>query len=117
MVHTDGEVLKLYPKLSCSNHLRSGSINMMKMYGLSVSHCMVPQLISIGGVVPKQLLVNEVVEFLYMSPMISTGSAGKPRSFMRASNRAWYMEPKALQKSMYVRYMSLWLVLRLQGLL
>ena len=39
-----------------------------------MSPWMVPRLMLIGGVVPKWLPVNEVVEFLYMLPTISTAS-------------------------------------------
>jgi hypothetical protein len=36
------DVLSLYPKLLLSSHLSSGSRDMIKRYGLSVSPCMVP---------------------------------------------------------------------------
>ena len=72
-----------------------------------MSLCMVPRLISIGGIVPKWFPVKDVIKFLYISPMILTTSRGKPKSFMRVRNLAWSMEPKALRKSMYVRCMSL----------
>ena len=36
----------------------------MKLYGLSVSPCIVPLLIWIGGVAPKWLPWKEVIEFL-----------------------------------------------------
>ena len=65
MVHTEGEVLKLYPRSSCSSHLWSGFINIIKRYGMRVSPCMVPLLISIGGVVPKWLPVNVVVNLVH----------------------------------------------------
>ena len=42
-----------------------------------------------------------------MFPTISTASRRKPRSFMRASSLVWSIEPKAFQKSMYVRQMPL----------
>ena len=39
-----------------------------------MSPWIVPWLIVTGGVVPKWLLVKEVVEFLYMFPIISAAS-------------------------------------------
>ena len=65
--------------------------------------CMVPRFIFIGGVVPKVLPAKKVVEFLYMLPTISTSSMRKLRFSMKASRRAWSIDPKALRKSMYVR--------------
>lgn len=47
------EVLKWYPMLSFSSHLRRGSRKMINRYGLSVSPCIVPLLIFIGSIVPK----------------------------------------------------------------
>ena len=41
-----------------------------------MSPWMVPRLICIGGVVPKWLSVNKIVESFYMFPMISTASKG-----------------------------------------
>ena len=72
----------------------------MKMNGLRVSPCMTPRLIFIGRVVLKWLPVKDVVEFLYMFPTISTVFVGKPKSSIRANNRAWSMKPKAFRKSM-----------------
>ena len=42
------DVLSLYPKFPHPSHLSSGSRNMIKRYGLSVSHCMVPLCIWTG---------------------------------------------------------------------
>ena len=67
----EGDVLKWYPRLSFSSHLRSGSRNMMNRYGLRVSPCMVPRLICIGGVVSKVITGKDVVEFVYMFPTTS----------------------------------------------
>ena len=53
VVHVAGNVLKWYPGLFFSNHLRRGSRNMIKRYGLKMSPCIVLRLISIGGVVSK----------------------------------------------------------------
>ena len=41
-----------------------------------MSPWMEPLLMLMGGVVPKWLPVKEVVEFLYMLPMISIASVG-----------------------------------------
>ena len=43
----------MVPMLSFSSHLSRGSRKMINRYGLSVSPCIVPRLILIGGVVPK----------------------------------------------------------------
>ena len=56
-------MLKWYPKLSFSSHLRSGSRNIINRYGLRVSPCMIPRLIFIGNVDPKWFLMKDVVEF------------------------------------------------------
>ena len=56
-------MLKWYPKLSFSSHLRSGSRNIINRYGLRVSPCMVPRLIFIGNVDLKWFLMKDVVEF------------------------------------------------------
>ena len=53
VVHVEWEVLKWYPMSSFSSHLRSGSRKIINRYGLRVSPCIVPRLISIGSVVPK----------------------------------------------------------------
>ena len=103
VVHMIVEVLKWYPILFFSNQRSSDSKNMINKYGLRISPCMVLRLISIRGLVPKIVLVKDVVEFLYMLLTISTASMGKPMSSMRTSSRAWSMKPKALQKSIYVR--------------
>ena len=100
VVHVVDDVLKWYPKLFFSSHLRSGSMNMINKYGLRVPPYIVPRLISIGGVEPKWFLVKEMVEFLYILPTMLIVSIGYPRSSMRASSIAWSMDPKALRKSM-----------------
>ena len=89
----------------------SGSKKIMKRYGLRVSPWMVPRLMLIGGVVPKWLPVNEVVESLYILPMISIASVGYPRSSMSANSLAWSIVPNAFLKSIYVMYMSLFVSL------
>ena len=48
VVHMEGDVLKWYPMLSSSSHLKSGSKNMINRYGLRVSLRKVLRLISIG---------------------------------------------------------------------
>ena len=101
------DVLKWYPMLYFSSHLRSSSKNMINRYGLRVSPCMLLRLIVIGGVVLKWFPVMVVVDFLYMSPTISTPFARKPRSSIMASNHAWSMNLKIFLKSIYVRYISL----------
>lgn len=53
VVHVEVDMLKWYPMLFFSSHLKSDFRNMINMYGLRVSHCMVPWLIFIGGIVPK----------------------------------------------------------------
>ena len=95
VLHVDDNVLKWYPMLSFSNHLKSDSRNIINRYGLKVSPCMVPQLISIGGVIPKSFPVKDVVKFWYIFSTISTASRGKSRSSMRANGLAWLMKPKA----------------------
>jgi hypothetical protein len=57
------DVLSLYPRLSRSSHLSRGSRNMIKMYGLSISPCMVPLCMCTGFVLPKCVPVNIVDEF------------------------------------------------------
>ena len=81
-------MLKWYPKLSFSSHLRSGSKNMINRYGLRVSPCMVPRLISIMGIDSKWFPVKDVVEFLYMFPTISIASMRYSRSSMRTRSLA-----------------------------
>jgi hypothetical protein len=56
------DVLSVYPKLPHSNHLNSGSRDMIKRYGLSVSPCMVPHCMWTGLVLPKYEPKNIVVE-------------------------------------------------------
>ena len=46
-----------------SDHLMKGYRNMIIKYKLRVSPCIVLMLISIGNVVPKWLLVKDVVDF------------------------------------------------------
>ena len=48
-LHVALEILKYYIRLSFSNHRKSGSRKMMKRYGLSVSSCIIPMFILIGG--------------------------------------------------------------------
>ena len=48
VLHREVDMLKWYPVLFFSSHLKSGFINMINKYGLRVSPCMVPWLISIG---------------------------------------------------------------------
>ena len=88
VVQVDMDVLKWYPRLSFSSHLRSGSKNIINRYGLRVSPCMVPRLIVIGGVIPNWSPVKVVREFLYIFPTISTASVGKPKSSIMASSLA-----------------------------
>ena len=102
-LHVIVEVLKWYSMLFFPNHRKSGSRKMMKRYGLIVSPCIVPMVIKISGVAPKQLPWKEVVEFMQRLPVHSPVSLGQPRSSIRASNLAWSMKPKAFLKSMYVR--------------
>jgi hypothetical protein len=47
------DVLSLYPRLPLSSHLSSGSRDMIKTYGLSMSPCMVPLCMWTGLVLPK----------------------------------------------------------------
>jgi hypothetical protein len=57
------DVLSLYHKLPLSNHLSSGSRDMIKRYGLSVSPCMVPLCMWTSLVLPKcdpKNIVNEL---------------------------------------------------------
>ena len=52
----------MYPLFPRCSHLRIGSRKMIKMYGLSVSLCIVHFCICIGCVLPKYSLVNVVVD-------------------------------------------------------
>ena len=61
---------------------------MMNMYGLRVSLCIFPRLISMGSVVLEWLLVKDVIEFLYIFPTISTAFRGQPRFSMMARSLA-----------------------------
>ena len=56
------DVLSFYPKLPLSNHLSSGSRNIMKRYGLIVSPYMVPLCMCTGLVLPKYDAKNIVDE-------------------------------------------------------
>ena len=56
------EVLNVYPKLSLSSHLSSGSKNIRKRYGLRVSPCIVSHWIGIGLVFVKGVPINVVCE-------------------------------------------------------
>jgi hypothetical protein len=53
----------------------------------------------IGAVLPKCSPMYMVVELWYMLPIISQASVGYPKSSMRATTRAWSMDPKAFLKS------------------
>lgn len=63
VLHVALVVSMWYPMLSFFTHCNRGS---RKIFGLSVSPCIVPLLIEIGGVVSKWVPWNEVVEFVYM---------------------------------------------------
>jgi hypothetical protein len=102
------DVLSLYPGLSLSSHLSSGSRVMMKRYGLNVSPCMVPLCMWTGLVLPKCDPKNIVDELEYMFPIRLMASCGYPRSAIMDSSLAWSIEPNALKKSMCNRYMSYW---------
>ena len=52
-VHVALDVLKWYPMLSFSSHLKRDSRKMINMYGRRVSPWILPRLMLIGGVVPK----------------------------------------------------------------
>lgn len=63
VVHVEEDVLKWYPIPSFYNHLMKRSRNMIIKYMLKICPCIVLLLIPIGSVVPKWLLVNDVVDF------------------------------------------------------
>ena len=52
----------MYPLFPRCSHLMSGSRNMIKIYGLNVSPCIVPLYVGIGCVLPKCSPVNVVVD-------------------------------------------------------
>ena len=56
------DVPNVYPFFPLCSHLNSGSKNIRKRYGLTVSPCIVPLCISIGFVLPKCSPVNMVLE-------------------------------------------------------
>ena len=70
------DVLSLYPRLSLSNHLSSGSRDMINRYELSVSPCMVPLCMWIGLVLSKYDPKNIVDELKYMFPIRLIASCG-----------------------------------------
>jgi hypothetical protein len=70
------DVLSLYARLPLSNHLSSGSKNMMKRYGLSVSPCIVPLCMCTGLVLRKCDPKNIVDELGYMLPIKLIESCG-----------------------------------------
>ena len=82
------DVPKVYPFLPLCSHLSKGSRNNRKMYGLSVSPCIVPLCIGIGFVFPKCSPVNMVLELEYILPTRVTASSGYPRSFIMANSLA-----------------------------
>jgi hypothetical protein len=88
------DVLSLYPRLSLS----SGSRDMMKRYGLSVSPCMVPLCMWTGLVLPKCDPKNIVDELEYMFPIRLMASCGYLRSAIMDSSQAWSIEPNAFLK-------------------
>ena len=96
----------VYPFFPLCSHLRSGSRNIRRMYGLSVSPCIVPLCIGMSFVFLKCSPVNMVLEFEYMFPIRDTTSFGYPKSLVIANSLAWSREPKAFLKSIYNRYMS-----------
>ena len=53
----------VYSLFSLCSHRNSGSKNIKKRYGLSVSPCIVPLCICIGFVFPKCSPMNMVLEF------------------------------------------------------
>ena len=54
------DVPNVYPLFPVCSHLSSGSRNIRKRYGLSVSPCIVPLCIGMGFVLPKCSPVNMV---------------------------------------------------------
>ena len=78
----------MYPLFPLCNHLRSDSRNMIKRYGLNVSHCIVPLCMDIGCVLLKFSLVNVVVDWEYILPTRATASCGYPKSFIIARSLA-----------------------------
>jgi hypothetical protein len=48
IIYCESDVLRLYPRFPRSNHLSSGSRNMMERYGLSASPCMILLCMCIG---------------------------------------------------------------------
>ena len=91
----------MYPLFPLCNHLRSGSRNMIKKYGLNVSPYIVPLCMGIGCVLSKCSPVNVVVNWEYILPIRAMTSCGYPKSFIMAMSQTWLIEPKAFLKSMY----------------
>ena len=56
------DVPNVYPFLPLSNHLDSGSTNIIKRYGLRMSPCIVPYCIDIFCILPKCYSINMVFE-------------------------------------------------------
>jgi hypothetical protein len=107
VVHVKGNVLKSYHMSFFFVHLKNGSKNMMNRWKLRVPLCMVQWPIYIACIVPKWFSKKDLVEFLYIFPIIKTTAAGKLRSYISASSLAWSLELNALWKFIYVKYMSM----------
>ena len=95
------DVQNVYLLVRLFSHLRSGSRNIRKRYGLSVSPCIVPLYIGMSFVLPKYSPVNMILEFEYMFSFKDTASSGYPKSLVMANNLAWSREPKAFLKFIY----------------
>jgi hypothetical protein len=67
---------------------------------------MVPRWMAIGFVVPTYWPLMVVWDSEYIFPINLIASVGYPRSSMIARSLAWSMDPKALMKSIYSRYIS-----------
>ena len=98
------DVPNVYLFLLVCSQRNSGSKNMRKRYGLSVSPWMVPLCIGLGFVLPKWFPVYIVVDCEYMFLIKATASTGYPRFFIIERSLAWSREPKAFLKSMYNMY-------------
>jgi hypothetical protein len=61
---------------------------------------------AIGFVFPKYGPVNVVYDYEYMQPISSNALFGKSRSSIITRSLAWSIDPKALVKSIYNRYIS-----------
>ena len=82
------EVLKIYPRLSLSSHLNSGSKKMKKRYGLRGSVCIVPCCMAIGFAFIKCVPRNVVCELAEILPISWIASNGFPRLAIMASSLA-----------------------------